>query len=158
MENTENTKSELHTEATEAKPVAPKFDPYAKMRTDSDLETKGVKLEYNGFSITIARAGGQNYRFLKLLDAKQRPYRRQIDTDTLPMDINQRLLREVYAEAIVLGWDGVVDPDTLEPMPYTVANCTKLFEKLPELFSDIVSMSRERANFQLAQTEADAKN
>lgn len=154
----ETEKETIETVATPVAPAQPKVNPYAKMLTDSDLETKGVKLQYEGFSVTIARAGGQNHRFLKLLEAKQKPYRRQIETDTLPMDINQRLLREVYAEAIVLGWDGIVDPETLEPMAYTVSNCMKLFEHVPELFRDIAAAANERANFLRQQSEADQKN
>lgn len=136
---------------------------YAQFKTDKSIENDGVILEY-GFNskkkpieIRIARAGGANVRYSKLLESKIKPYRRQIQNDTLDNDVADKITKEVYAQAVVLGWSGVEDENNVE-MEFNVANCVKLFTDLPDLWRDIQEQATKVALFRAEVLEADAKN
>lgn len=136
---------------------------YQQFKSDANLEKSGILLEY-GFSksgkpitIRIARAGGGNSAFTKRMEAKVKPYRRQIQTETIDTAIVEKLLREVYAETVVLGWENVEDADG-NPLDFTAANCIKLFEDLPDLFKDIQEQSQRSVLFRAELLEGAAGN
>jgi hypothetical protein len=121
------------------------YDTYA---TDAALEAEdGVVLDYGDAGrIRIHRAGGANRRFGRALDAKLRPYRRQVEAGTLDESVASRLMAEVYAESVVVGWDGVRGPDG-EEMAFTKANVVRLLTDLPELFRDVQLQATTIGNF-----------
>lgn len=131
--------------------------PYSVFKTDKTLEREGIVLDYGDFKIKIARAGGANIAFQRALAEKVRPYRRQIDAGTLPDDVAEKLFLEVYAESVVLGWEGVTDENG-EPLPFTKENAVKLFSDLPDLFRDVQNQAASIANFRAEVTENTAKN
>jgi len=131
--------------------------PYAQFQTDESLETEGVVLDYGDYQIRIARAGGANKRFAKVLEAKQKPHRRQIQNETLDEGVARKLLAESYAEAVVLGWDNLTGPDG-KPMPYSKQNCVKLLLDLPDLFADIREQAAKVALFRREEIEEAAGN
>lgn len=136
---------------------------YSQFKTDNTLERNGIVLEYGEnaegkpISIRIARAGGANSHYTKLIEARVKPYRRQIQNETIERTMVEKLLREVYAEAVVLGWENVTDAQGND-LPFTVQNCVKLFEDLPDLFQDIQDQSHRAALFREDILEQDAKN
>jgi len=131
---------------------------YDKFATDKKAEQEGIILDYgDGLKIRIARAGGSNIKYEKLVQAKLRKYERQRQLDLLDIDTLRPILREVYAEAVVLGWEGVTDRDGNE-IPFTKANAIKLFEDLPDLFEDIVVQAQKAALFRQNILEAEAGN
>ncbi len=131
---------------------------YRKFKTDSTVETEGVVLDYgDGVRIRVARAGGANKAYLKAIERLSRKYRRQIQLDVLDEETARRLLREIYAETVVLGWEGVTD-EAGEPMPFTRENCVKLLTDLPDLFADVQAQAANAALFKAEIDEADAKN
>lgn len=131
--------------------------PYTQFATDTSLETDGVILDYGDYQIRIARAGGANKRFGKVLEAKQKPYRRQIQNETLDEEIAKRLLAEAYAEAVILGWSNITGPDG-QPMAFSKPNCVRLLTDLPDLFADIREQSAKVALFRREEIEEAAGN
>ena len=132
--------------------------PYELFKTDEDIENKGVSLNYGNFKIVVARAGGSNKKYLNLLEAKLRPYRRQIQTGTLDQETDVRVLAEVYAETVVLGWEGVTNEDG-ESIPFTKPNIIKLLTELPDLFADLRAQANNVSLFRSEDArEEDAKN
>ena len=136
---------------------------YQQFETNRELEKTGIILDY-GFNskkqpiqIRIARAGGANERYSKLLEVRTKPYRRQIQNDTLDNAVAEKITKEVYAQTVVLGWNGVEDRDGNE-MPFTQENCVKLFTDLPDLWADVQLQSTRAALFRAEILEADAKN
>lgn len=136
---------------------------YTQFETDREIEKTGIVLDY-GFNskkqpiqIRIARAGGANERYSKLLELRTKPYRRQIQNETLDNAVAEKITKEVYAQTVVLGWTGVEDRDGNE-MPFTQENCVKLFTDLPDLWSDVQSQSTRASLFRAEILEADAKN
>lgn len=136
---------------------------YKQFKTDKNVEKEGIVLNYGKNSkgadieIRIARAGGANVQYAKLLEAKTKPYRRQIQNETLDNDVAEKITKEVYAKAVVLGWSGVEDENGKE-LEFSFENCMKLFDDLPDLWTDIQQQSTKAALFRADILEQDAKN
>ncbi len=136
---------------------------YAQFATDKNVEKEGVVLEYGlnskkkVMSIRIARAGGANTHYAKLLESKIKPYRRQIQNETLDNSVAEKLTKEVYALSVVLGWENIEDKDGNE-LEFNQTNFIKLMDDLPDLWSDIQSQATRAALFRSEILEADAKN
>lgn len=139
---------------------------YKMFATDKDAEKDGVWMNLGPVSdepgspdmkIKIARAGGGNVKFEKVRERVFKPYRHQIDNQVLNEEIAQRLLRELYADAVVLGWENITDPDG-NPLECTTANCIDLFAALPQLYEAVKKYSSEITLFRQQIREEDAKN
>lgn len=132
--------------------------PYKQFGTDKDLEAgKGVTLQYDGFSITIHRAGGANKKFGLTLAEKMRPHRQRFERGNLDNDTSQRILVETYAEAVVIGWKDVVGADG-KKMAYNTANVVKLFTDLPDLFDDVKLQANAVSVFRQENEMVESKN
>jgi hypothetical protein len=138
---------------------------YKTFQTESNFEKNGILLEY-GFidndptkpiRIKIARAGGSNTKYSTKLEAKTKPFRRQIQTETLDPKIAEKLFMEIYAESVILGWENVQDENGDE-LAFNVANVVKLFTDLPDLWADVKEQSQKAALFKAEVIEADAGN
>lgn len=125
--------------------------PEALFKTSSKLEQEGVWLDYGDFRIKITRAGASNKRFKRLMDEKMKPHRRAMANETMSDALAERLTREVWAEAIVLGWDSPLGNNVMpyrgEEFPFTVENCLTLFNDLPDLFIDVRDQSTKLGLF-----------
>jgi len=146
---------------------------YSQFQTDKHIEKDGVVLEYGKtadgrvISIRIARAGGANTRYTKLLEAATKPYRRQLQNDTMDSDVAESITQKVFAQSVVLGWENVEFPildengeptGKFEDVKFTVDNCVKLFKDLPDLWMDIQNQATRAALFRQDILEADSKN
>lgn len=136
---------------------------YNTFETDKNLERDGIVLDY-GFNskqqpvqIRIARAGGANARFAKVLEQKMKPYKRAIANDTMDNKVAEKLLVEAYADAVILGWEGVEDRDG-NPLEFTRDNVVKVLSDLPDLFLDIQAQSQKSALFRAEVREAEQGN
>lgn len=136
---------------------------YDIYETDKNLEREGIVLDYGTnskeerISIRVARAGGSNTKFAKVLEQKMKPYKRALANDTMDNKVAEKLLVEAYADAIILGWEGVEDRDG-NPMPFTRENVIKLFTDLPDLFVDVQQQSAKSALFRTEILEAEQGN
>lgn len=138
---------------------------YKQFNTDTKRERDGINLQY-GFvdeaqtkpiQIRIARAGGSNAAYKRVLENRVKPYRRQIQNETLDLDTMTAIMREVYAETIVLGWNNVQDAEGND-MAFSKENVIKLFTDLPELFEDVQNAASTQALFRQETLEQEAKN
>lgn len=134
------------------------FDGFDGYRTDENLESgQGVRIEYDdGRAFVIHRAGGSNRKFVRVLEAKMKPFRRQLDQGTLPDGVAERLMREAYAEAIVIGWDGITAGG--KPVPFTRDNVVSFFEAFPDVFRAIQRDANDLAVFRAEQRAEDEGN
>lgn len=144
---------------------------YKDFQTDRNMETSGIYLDYGSFRVKIARAGGANDKYRRVLEAKTKPYRRAIATDTMNEALGQRLFRESFAEAVILDWEvkvtgsdgdimwqqGIEAPDG-SILPFNIPNVVTTFTNLPDLFSDIREQANKVALFRAASLEEEAKN
>jgi hypothetical protein len=132
---------------------------YTLYETDSDLEQGGVILNYEeGVRLKIARAGGANTKYAKSLERITRPYRRKDGTMMhIEDDIATEMYCRVYAESVVVDWEGVTDRDG-NLMEFSVENCVRLFTDLPDLFADVRNAADGIENFKMDQLEGEVKN
>lgn len=136
---------------------------YNQFRTDTSLEKAGIVLQYGTntegmpIEIRVARAGGANKRYLERLEAKVKPFRRQIQNETIERALLDKLLMEVFADTVVIGWNGVQDEHG-KALPYSKENCIKLFSDLPDLWADVQEQAQRAALFRAEIRDADAKN
>lgn len=136
---------------------------YRQFKTDTSLEKKGIILQYGTNSkgdpieLRVARAGGANDAFLKRLEAKTKPIRKQIQNETVERETSIALMRDLYAETVVLGWSGVEDEDGNE-VAFSKAAVIKLFTDLPDMFADVQEQCSKHTLFRAELREEDAKN
>lgn len=139
---------------------------YSQFQTNSDLEKTGVVVDYGSFRVLIARAGGSNTDFMRLLTAKTKPHRRAIQTETMDPKLGQAIEREVYAEAVVKNWETNVDGEWVQGiespdgglLDVTVDNLVFTFENLPDVYYDLKEQANKVALFRKEEIEQDAKN
>lgn len=128
---------------------------YKMFKTDGGLESEGIFLDYGSFRVRIARAGGQNKRYMKALEAATRPYRRAIDTGMLSPERSMEIMRQVFAQTVVLGWEikvgdqwqAGIEAEDGSIMPFNVDNVKATLEALPDLFADIQEQANRTALF-----------
>lgn len=139
---------------------------YEQFKTDEQLEKTGVEVDYGEFKVTLARAGGANKKFAKLLEAKTKPFKRAIQTETMDAQKALDILREVYSEAVILKWETKVDgkwktgieTEDGEIIPSTPKNINETLAKLPDLFAEIQDQAGKSAIYRQTIREEDAKN
>lgn len=138
-------------------------NPYKEYGTDKNLEKNGVLYvhepkteEYPAQCFVLARAGGSNTKFLKAADKAFRPHRKK-GIENIDPFLMRSLMVQVFAETIVLDWEGVFDREDNE-MPYSQDNVVKLFTDLPDLFDVIQEQASSLNNYLLDEVESDVKN
>jgi hypothetical protein len=136
---------------------------YKTFQTDTSLEKEGIILDYGKNSagktiaIRIARAGGSNVAYSRRMESKAKPFRRQIQNETIERALLTDIVQEVFAETVVLGWENVEDAQG-KPLPFSKENCIKLFADLPDLWEDVQEQAQRAALFRVQVREDDAKN
>lgn len=131
---------------------------YQKFGTDKKSEQEGIILDYgDGMTIRIARAGGSNVRFEKAVQSKMRKFGLQAKHDLLEPEQMRGVMREVFAETIVLEWTGFTDEEG-NALPLSRENIIKVFTDLPDLFDDVLEQSRKSSLFKSSLLEAEAGN
>tara|TARA_R110000803_G_scaffold28011_5_gene65077 strand:- start:1658 stop:2056 length:399 start_codon:yes stop_codon:yes gene_type:complete len=126
--------------------------------SDPDQEKNGIWLDYgNGTRIKMARAGGANEKFKRTMTAKMKPHKRLLDSEQMPDDLAEKIMHEVYAQTVVLDWEGVAELDGTA-IPYTHANVISVFERFPAFFQDIIEQAGKLSMFQVIAEELAEKN
>jgi hypothetical protein len=135
--------------------VAKTFDDIFAL--DQEYIKAGAKVDYGdaGYFVLLPM-GPENKQLQKITNKIQAPYRRQIDTDTLPEETNRKLSLQIFAQGIIAEMCfKQADGSTLED---TIDNRISVLERLPGLFLELLTAAQKRSNFQRVEDEADAKN
>jgi hypothetical protein len=147
----------------------------AQFATDVSLETSGIIIDYGNDRIKIARAGGANKKFERLLETKTKHLRRAIAVGAIGNEQSMAILREVYAQTIVLSWetntgtltepkwDKGIDPKDAGKtgkalLPVTAENVKAVFTNLPDLFIDLQQQAQAGALYRQEINEGSAGN
>jgi len=125
---------------------------YEAFETSKSLESDGVVVDFGDFKFILARAGGSNRKFNAAVERRMRPHRRALQAGTLDPEVGDRIAAECFAEAVVLGWEGVTDRQG-NPLPFTRENCVQLLLDLPDLFADLRTQATNLSNFLAAERE-----
>ena len=136
---------------------------FKQFATDPQAEKDGIRFEIGvnsqgeTIAFQIARAGGQNVRFAKSMESKTKPYKTQIQTGTIDPETAARLMREVFAESVVIGWEGVEDEGG-KLLQYSPEAAATLFEQLPELYALLQEQAQNVALYRKEVLDNVAKN
>ena len=124
---------------------------------DQTMEQQGVVINYYEYGkFKIARAGGSNTAYTQATKKYGKPFEKR-SAKNLSEDVATDMLLNIYADSIILGWEGVVWRDGKE-LPYTRDNVFKLMKALPELFRAIINESQKVELFRKEWVEEAAKN
>jgi hypothetical protein len=136
---------------------------YKQYKSDESLEKTGIVLEFGPNSkgepmtIRVARAGGANNAYIKKAEQHLKPYRRQIQTETIDRKLLERKMLETFVDGCMLGWDNIEDENGNE-LTFSRDNAIKLFTDLPDLYVDVQAQANKAALFRAELTEADSGN
>lgn len=139
---------------------------YDIFETDSDLETKGVIVDYGDFRVRIAAAGPANKEHVKYIEKKLKPIRKALDAGAISAERSQAIMADVYAQTIVMSWE-VLKDDKWVPgiegkdgkiLPFTKENVEAALRSLPRLLNDLMEQAQSLQNFRKAELEEEAKN
>ena len=131
---------------------------YGTFGSDVGLETNGVWIPYElddggEFEIKLKRGGSRNVEWRRVYNQVFKPH----DKDKLSEQESQFLLAEVYSRTIVMDWRKLKDAAGKD-VPFNLTSCMELLCFMPELLSKVINDAHERANFQIEEMEATAKN
>lgn len=139
-------------------------------KTDSAKETGGIPVHMapndDGSIPTfyVARSSRANPKYLAALERILKPHRPAIARNALPVGMSEKLMRQVFIEGALIGWDNVLssdvngNPDSEGFAQFNETNAETLFDGLPELFAELESKASDMSNFKAEQLEADSGN
>ena len=131
---------------------------YEMYETNAELEAEGFWHYVNPkIAFKLARSGGANTAFQKAVEKKTRPHRRAIQNDEMDTELANELMREAFAETIVLGWKGVKGKDNKE-IKWSVAQARKMLKELPDLFAELRDAAGQASNFRQTEMDDDLGN
>lgn len=153
---------------------------YKQLQTDPSLEKKGVEIDYGSFRVTLARAGGANKKYESVLEARTLPHRRAMKTDNMDNTVAMQVMREVYADTIVIHWEtkddqgawhvGIEAPPELDAdgnpifieypaiLPFNRDNVLAALTAIPELLTWFVEDANKLSLYRMHYLEEDSKN
>jgi len=120
---------------------------YDTFGTEEKFEQDGIWLEYGDSKFLVARAGGSNEKYKKLFLKKTKPHRVAIQNEILTDEVGERLLVELYADAVILDWQNVTDREGTNLL-FNRENVIQVLTDLPFLFSKIREECEKVSNFQ----------
>jgi hypothetical protein len=115
---------------------------------------EGVWQEYEGSKFLLASSG--SLKFLRVMARLQKPHRRKIDRGQLEPELQQKMLIDAMAEAVVLDWQGVQNK-AKEDVPFSVAGAKAALTADPSFREFVMEFSSDLANFKAEQAEEDVK-
>jgi hypothetical protein len=147
-------------------------NPYAKYHIDDDVALLGVVYQDEDVRIRVTYAGDENTRYGKMLKLKLKPFETRIRNDNFPDKEFYKILAEVYAATVILGWDskagedengetiwenGVYDAEG-NILPFTEKNVIAGLNLGTRLFQDVIKVATNFNLFRQNQMEETGKN
>lgn len=136
---------------------------FKQFSSSKQKASTGVWVEYSPNedgtipAFLIARAHKFNKRYATALAAATQPHRRALATETLDNKTAEKVMLQVFLDAILLDWRNVYD-EAGAPMVYSRASAESLLTKLPELYDDLDTQSKSLALYREEELAADLKN
>lgn len=143
-------------------------------RVSARKEVEGVPAEYDGFRVTLARAGGHNKAYLKVLEDCTKPVRKALEMGFVSDDKAKEWFKLAYAKAVITNWEvyrdgkwivGIDDPDyegsgEAPVIPFNYDNVLRVIrdERYHDYFDDFVRLANDPRLYREMQQEADIKN
>ncbi len=136
---------------------------YETYETNKEKEIGGVPMEFSPNkdgtipTFHVTRMSRSNTRYTKRLEAATKPFRRQIQLETLGNDQAEKIQIEVFVDTILLGWKNVQNRKG-EVVPFSKEAAMKLFKELPDFYDDLQARASKASEFRDEAIEEEAKN
>ena len=128
------------------------MDLFKSFATDSTLESNGTWVPFGDVKFLVARMGNPHYA--KKLNKLYEAHRHALDMeDEAANTLNEKLMVEVMADTILLGWEGKVEFDG-KVLPYSRENAVKALA-LKDFRAEIARMAADMDAYRLGK-EAEA--
>jgi hypothetical protein len=134
------------------------FKKIPELSADPDLEKDGIRVEIelelkdgttlNGW-VQVRRAGGNNLMFAQCATALRKPYKYQLDNDTLPQAKVEALNRNLYADACVADFGGFPGEDGA-PVAYSKEGARALLTEYSEVYEVVREQANKAANYRMS--------
>lgn len=141
---------------------------FEQFQSDPALERDGVVFHYDQDWVKVAYAGGFNREFNRVLEAKRRPFLREIATEQFDDEAARQVLMETYAETAIKGWGNKALEAAGEPgiiamldgtkLSFSPANVLEAFKQCPHWFLDIARKSSVLSNYRTESLKDASKN
>jgi hypothetical protein len=118
----------------------------------AETAEQGARTNYRGVDLLIARAN--NSKFKAAFRRLSKPYKKQIDNETLDEATSEDILAGALAEGILVDWKNFVVNG--EQIPYTLDNAKELLKNDPDLVDFVTAFSKDIDNY-LETDEAEVK-
>ena len=133
------------------------FGNITDMLADEDAERNGIDLAFgNGRFIVITRSGMSNRKYKSVMSRVFKPHQNVSGAVSMSDDVALDLMKEVYAESVVIGWRGFVDGEG-KNIPFSKETCIELFKASPNIFEIVQAESAKFSNFARREIEESGK-
>lgn len=119
---------------------------YELFETDPTLEEKGVGLKFGPSTFFVRRAGGANRAFDTAFEEKTRAMSSRLQLSALSAEQSDDILREVYFDTVMIGWDGVTNRAG-EVLEFNKANFVQVMKDLPVVWRSLRTEAANHENF-----------
>lgn len=131
---------------------------YELFETDATMEQQGVVVDFGPYGrFKVARASGSNLKYSQSFQKHNKPYQKMQRRGTMPEAIARQVLAKIYADSIILNWEGVIGRDGKE-ISFSKDNVVKVMLDLPDLFTQIIAESQNAESYRRDYVEEAAKN
>jgi len=128
---------------------------FSNFKTDTRAEVEGVWVDFGSdFKVKIGRLG--NPKCQEYSRRIQKPYKRQIDNETIDPEITKKLLRKALARYVLLDWKGLEEDDG-KVIEYSVEKAEELLET-KDFFAEIMGLSQDMDLFKQETQEENLGN
>lgn len=129
-----------------------------RYNTDRSLEEEGVPVDFgDGVIVTIRRLSSKKSREYRR--KLEKPYTAQFRNREMPDSVQEDLLNKQVSGVIIVGWEGVPDPEKpKEMLPFSQDNALRMCKDFPDFRDDILTAAMERTTFEKEQRESARKN
>lgn len=116
-------------------------------KTNTVLEKEGVDFALDDkTSFRIRRFNSSNPRVKAAMAAYYKPYARQIEMGTLPIEKSDEIAIRLFIDVCLVSWEGVED-EKGQPIEMTKENAFEMFKSLPDLFATLQKHANDFENY-----------
>lgn len=122
---------------------------------DNSLLTAGVWTDFDGSRFLVTHMS--NINFQRAVMRRQAPHKRKIENGSLDPQVSRDIMTRAMADALVIGWEGVVDSAN-QQVQFSSEACYKALKNNEELRDFISDFAMNLEHFRREQKEALVKS
>lgn len=113
-----------------------------------------ITIDDDGAKVLVARMN--NTRYLSLVSQRTREKKAELKTTVLTEAEMEKIQNICFAEAVLLGWEGMTDEG--KPVSYTPLNAAAMLSKYPDFHELVFALASNIDNFREETAKEVEKN